>query len=175
MGEIVLIFFAVVCAVASLSTVLCKRTISNALSLLVVLFSLACIYAMVGAHFVAGMQLIVYAGAVMVLFIFTIMLLNPALMQVKKEISWKHPLSIFSIAVVVLSATLLSYSFLQFPEVSFPENGLTPEAIAASGGNVHTISSALFTKYFIPFDTLSILLLVAMVGAIVLAKRKVDA
>ena len=172
MGDLPLFILAGVIVIATVVMLLSRNTITSALSLLVVFFSLACIYALIGAHFVAAMQLIVYAGAIIVLFLFTIMLLNPS--TTDKEIHWKSGWPVLGAGVSVALALLLTKAFTTSSGQLTLSGEWTPEKIQEAGGNVVVLSNALFTKYYLPFEIVSVLLLLAIAGAVVLAKRKWD-
>ncbi len=167
MTEAVLFYlFSLVAVLAGFSVVLARNPISSALALVVSFFFLAADYVLLDAHFVAVIQLLVYAGAIMVLFIFVIMLLNvregaptPVL-----ELSRR---ALFALAV----AGLLGVSLIAgLGMVTGTMSGTLP----ADFGSIASVGTALFTgKYFLPFEVVSVLLTVAVVGAVVLAKREV--
>ncbi|MDQ3234187.1 MAG: NADH-quinone oxidoreductase subunit J [Pseudobdellovibrionaceae bacterium] len=170
----VLIVLTVMIMLLSLSMIFARNPISSAFSLVGLMVALGGIYAMIGAHFVAALQIIVYAGAVMVLFIFSIMLLN--MNEEKGEIdfaSWK------TYAALGVSLGLTGFFGVAFLNWSH-ETGLpTPDIyslqkIKEIGGNVVSVSGLLFSQMYIQFELISLLLLVAIAGALVLAKRKVD-
>lgn len=157
------IFFLVVGAVgvgSALAMILAPNTVHAALFLLVNLFALAVLYLTLGADFLFAVQVIVYAGAIMVLFIFVITLLNPAsegaLMGVRGR----------AVPAVALCAALLVEGFLLLRLGSVPPGRTGPRVGLAE------IGEAIFTHYLLPFEVVSLLLLVAVVGAIVLAKRR---
>lgn len=146
-----------------------KNAITSAFSLILVFFNMAGLFALNGAHFLAGLQVLVYAGAIMVLFIFVIMLLNADLNHVQLK---KHPwLAALSLATVSLFAVLLIQTFLKAPAVA-PMGSFSSEKIEAAGGNVQALSYLMFSDYVLPFELTSILLLVAIIGSVALAKRK---
>lgn len=164
------IFFIVVAAVAVLTSILvvtCKNPINSALALVMTFFCLATLYVTLDAPFMAVTQVIVYAGAIMVLIIFVIMLLNIRVETVKRS----------SHAVLAGGAIGL---FLLFQTVWFLMRGsLTgatgpmDKAMVVKVGHIELIGKALYTDFLLPFEITSILLLAAIVGAVILAKRKI--
>jgi NADH-quinone oxidoreductase subunit J len=161
--EILFYIFAVLAVVAALSVVLQRTPVYSALSLIVVLASLAVIFLLLGAPFIAMVQVIVYAGAVMVLFVLVIMLLNaghegPSQHRAKFA-RWAGP--------PLLLAFLAEFVVLIWKHFGLTQIG-TAEALDASPAK---IGQLLFTSYTLPFEVTSILILVAVLGAVVLAKK----
>lgn len=164
------LFFIIVAAVAVISSILvitCKNPINSALSLVMTFFCLATFYVMLDAPFVAAIQVIVYAGAIMVLIIFVIMLLNLRTESAKRS---SHALLIsFIIGLFVLFEALY---FLNRSSLTGTKGGLTGDIINQVG-HTEIIGKAMFTEFLLPFEITSILLLVAIIGAVVLSKRKI--
>ncbi len=173
--SISILILSVICALLAVTMVFAKNPITSALCLLGVLVMSAGIYGLIGEHLIATIQLVVYAGAIMVLFIFSIMLLN--LNQESKDHSQK-PVLFFSVIALALSVFgFLAYSLSQSLDngASSPTQGLfNAETINSLGGNSKVLSHALFSQFYVSFEVISLALLVAIVGAVVLAKRKVD-
>jgi NADH-quinone oxidoreductase subunit J len=164
------IFFIVVAAVAVISSLLvitCKNPINSALSLVMTFFCLATFYVMLDAPFMAATQVIVYAGAIMVLIIFVIMLLNVRTESAKR--SSHAVLAGTAIGVFVLFQTCW---FLIKGNVT-GATGPMDKAMIVKVGHVELIGKALFTDFLLPFEITSILLLAAIVGAVILAKKKI--
>src|SRR5438045_9516978 len=165
--EAILFFaFAAFAVVCGLNLVLQTHPISSALSLIGVMASLAVLYFLLGAEFIAAAQLVVYAGAIMVLFVFVIMLLNAG-----AEDAVKGGLRVRIIGSVLLAA------FLGL--VTFTIQALLPKSESVTlGGFTHgtaaDIGRALFTDYLLPFEVTSVLILIAIIGAIVLAQKEID-
>ena len=158
--------FFVIAAVAvgsALGLVLKRNAIHGALFLVVNLASVAALYLMLGAEFLAAAQVIVYAGAIMVLFVFAIMVLIPG-----KEETGPDPRRAWRLAAVPVGALLL----LQLAVVVRALRGGAPAGTAAVPGSVEAIASLLFTRYLFPFELTSVLLLAAMVGVLLLARRR---
>jgi NADH-quinone oxidoreductase subunit J len=155
--------FAVVCAV---NLVLQRHPISSALSLVGVMGSLAVLYLLLGGEFIAAAQLIVYAGAIMVLFIFVIMLLNAGS---ERKIAKSNYVTWFGVPLLALFLGLLAY-FIQgrLPQTEPVQFG------QFMGGTARGVGERLFTEYLLPFEVLSVLILIAILGAIVLARKEID-
>lgn len=164
------LFFSIVAAVAILSGILvitCRNPINSALSLILTFFCLATFYVMLDAPFLAAIQVIVYAGAIMVLIVFVIMLLN---IRVETGKRYTHALAIggiFGFLVLFESCYFLMKGNMV---------GVTKLAPGLSGmiAQTHTeeIGRAMFTQFLLPFEVTSILLLVAIIGSVILAKKK---
>ncbi len=150
----------------ALAVVISRNPIHSAVSLVAALFVLAATYAALGAHLVAVLQILVYAGAIMVLFLFVIMLLN--LQQEPRAITQR----LLPATAAALSAGLglIIVSALAFSGPRLPGPGGTT-ALPVGYGSTERISELLFTRYLLPFEITSILLLVAIVGAVVIARR----
>ncbi len=169
--DISTIFFTIVSVVAVVSALLvvtCKNPINSALSLILTFFCLATFYAMLEAPFMAAIQVIVYAGAIMVLIVFTIMLLNIRADANKKSFH-NVPLGI----VVGIITLLTAGSFLARGKVSDLPGQITPNIIHQVG-HTELIGAVMFTEFILPFEITSILLLAAIVGAVILAKRNLS-
>lgn len=166
--------FYVFCAlsvICAFGVITLKNPVSSAFSLILVLLNVAGIFAMQEAYFVSAVQVLVYAGAIMVLFVFVIMLLS--IEQV--EIDWPTNKAFWPVPVVLGIAfmALMSASFIKGRPTAVP-GAFTLEAIEGHGGNVKVVSEVMFSDYVLPFLTLGMLLSVCIVGAVVLAKKRVD-
>ncbi len=142
--------------------VLKRNPIHGALFLIVNLGSIAVFYLMLGAEFLAAAQVIVYAGAIMVLFVFAIMVLIPG-----KEETGPDPRRVYRVMAVPVAALL----FVLLGAIIVARRWPATTA-AAPGGGVETIGRLLFTDYLFPFELTSVLLLAAMVGVLLLARRR---
>ena len=152
-------------AIVSAVIVIANRNpIYSAVSLVITLFSLAGIFLLLEAYFLAAVQIIVYAGAIMVLFLFVIMLLNPE--KEAKFLSLTHPrtsiITILSIVFIGMIFSLVTGSVEYIGEAASSVGDL---------GTTQNIGITLFTKYLLPFEIASLLLLVALVGAVLMTKR----
>jgi len=153
--------------VSALLLVTNKRPVRAAMSLIATMSFLAGLYVLLDAHLIAALQLIVYAGAIMVLFLFVIMLLN---LEEKEGRLAGTALLLQLIAVVVVGLVfvlMVSVVKLSSPVLPFGQ-------AAAQFGTTKAVGRMLFTEYLLPFEIASVLLLAAIVGAVILAKRKID-
>ncbi len=150
--------------VSALLMVMNKRPVSAAMNLIVTMFCLAGLYVLLDAHLMAALQIIVYAGAVMVLFLFVIMLLN---IQEKNGHLSAHTVLLQFIAIVVVGGVLLGAMNLVTVDGSLSAQG-------EDFGTTRAVGKILFTTYLLPFEIASVLLLAAIVGAVILAKRRID-
>ncbi|MEO8591835.1 MAG: NADH-quinone oxidoreductase subunit J [Candidatus Solibacter sp.] len=164
MDVILFLIFALIAVVCAINVVVQTHPISSALSLVGVMGSLAVLYLLLGAEFIAAAQVIVYAGAIMVLFIFVIMLLNAGA-ETKKGPSYM----MFGAPLLVLFLGLVAF-FVQ--RIYSP--GTVVKFGGFTGGGPRNIGAALFTTYLLPFEVTSVLILVAIIGAIVLARKEID-
>lgn len=161
------IIFGLLAVAGALNLLFQRHPINSALSLVVVMLSLAVLYWSLGAEFLAAAQVIVYAGAIMVLFIFVVMLLNAG------EEDRTHGSKIAYIAGIPGAAAifgLLTYVFLE----NRKQLGTTQLGgyLSISVSNISEISHTLFTSLLLPFEVTSILILVAILGAVVLARKE---
>jgi NADH-quinone oxidoreductase subunit J len=166
MDVVLFLVFAIIAVVAAINVVVQTHPISSAVSLIGVMGSLAVLYLLLGAEFIAAAQVIVYAGAVMVLFIFVIMLLNAGAETKRGRSLMVQLLGVpLLIAFLALVAYFLDRLFPQSVGVHF--GGFT-------GGSAQAVGRALFTTYLLPFEVTSLLILIAILGAIVLARKEMD-
>jgi NADH-quinone oxidoreductase subunit J len=156
--------FAAIAVGAALEVVMQRSPLNSAIALVVTFGALAANYILLQAQFLAAIQIIVYAGAIMVLFLFVIMLLN--VRSEESRIDQTTPLKwIVTPAVVVLFLS----SFYVIRTSRLEELPQSPNA--ATVGTVETIGRELFTRYLLPFEAASVLIMMAIVGALVLAQR----
>lgn len=163
-GELILFFVLGAVAIASaIGMLTSKHAVYAALYLVLNFATVAVFYLMLGSPFIALSQVTVYGGAIMVLFLFVIMLLGAE--TIKAELSWKK-----TAAPIILAVVLLIQVFL----VTVNKSGVSNLAAdsTVSGASPVPLAESLFTTYLLPFEITSILLLVAMVGAIVLTKQE---
>ncbi len=141
-----------------------RNPLYSAISLIGVLLSLACLYVMLAAPFIAAVQVIVYAGAIMVLVIFVIMLLNVEDEEPRRNrLAFLAPTAIGLAAVLIAETAFILYSVQASP--------YTPRENISNVGLTSSVGAGLFTEYLLPFEITSVLLLMAIVGAMSLARR----
>ncbi|WP_322802542.1 NADH-quinone oxidoreductase subunit J [Thermoflexus sp.] len=163
MGELVIFYLLAGIAIATaLAMVITRNAVHSALFLVLNLVVVAVFYLLLGAPFVAMVQIAVYAGAVMVLFLFVIMMLGAERVGGTTGLRWQAPLA-GGLGAALIGGAL--FAFLQTPA------GLAPAgSLPAPLGDPATIGERLLTTYVLPFEITSILLLIAMVGVVVLAR-----
>jgi len=165
-----LIFFIILAlaTIASALGLLVSRSAVYAALYLVLNFTcVAIFYLMLGAPFIALTQITVYAGAIMILFLFVIMLLGAEKLPKGKSLPWQRPLAIGLAAVLLVESV-----YLLFQKVQLGTLLTQPDAQVNTMDAIRELGITLFTSYLLPFEVTSILLLVAMVGAIVLTKQE---
>jgi NADH-quinone oxidoreductase subunit J len=155
---------AVVAIASAIGMLLSRHAVYAALYLIMNFGTVAVFYLLLGAPFIAMAQVTVYAGAIMVLFLFVIMLLGTEVIKNKPRQSWQRPVAFILGAILVVEAGYLLLAQVgAVPSVS--------QVQPAFGGPI-MVGDLLFSKYLLPFEVTSVLLLVAMVGAIILTRRK---
>jgi NADH-quinone oxidoreductase subunit J len=160
------VFFFIFAAAAvgfALNLIIQRHPVYSALSLIGVMASLASLYLMLGAEFIAAVQVIVYAGAVMVLFIFVIMLLNAG--EEERTQRSKMARQAGAPLALILLSLLTTVIFRQFPRNSMAQFG-------DFAGQTAPIGRLLFRDFLLPFEVVSVLILIAIVGAVVLARKE---
>jgi NADH-quinone oxidoreductase subunit J len=164
------LFFLIISLVAIVSAILvvaCKNPINSALSLIMTFFCLATYYVMLDAPFMAAVQVMVYAGAIMVLMVFTIMLLN-----IRVDATKKHAHKRVFGSIIGFFTLLNIILVLVKGRAALPTGPYSAEMIKQIG-HTELIGKEIFTTFLLPFEITSILLLVAIVGAVILAKKKI--
>lgn len=157
------ILFAMLCVGGALNLLLQRHPINSALSLIVVMTSLAVLYLLLGAEFLAAAQVIVYSGAIMVLFVFVIMLLNAGEEERTSGSKAAYAAGIPGVAALL---GILGYVFLSHPK-QFGNAYLGGFLVTTSD-----LSTVLFRDLLLPFEVTSVLILVAILGAVVLARKE---
>src|SRR5512139_2735480 len=163
---ILFLLLAAVAIATALGMLLSRNAVYSALFLVLNFATVAVYYLLLGAPFIAMAQITVYAGAIMVLFLFVIMLLGAEQLAPGKALPWQKPLAaILAFVLVVESVYLLAFRGAPAGAV------VQPDAVVNSVEFMRELGGMLFNEYLLPFEVTSILLLVAMVGAIVLTKQ----
>ena len=159
----IIVFYALagLLVISSLLVVFQRNVVHSAMALVAALFLIAIFFLILHAPMVGVLQVLVYAGAIMVLFLFVIMFLNPATLEQRRGAWWGFG----TLAALVLAGLLVAVM-----------NGVEPAPDPVAGtelfGSPEMLAKSLFTDFALPFEIASILLLVAIVGAVVLAKRE---
>jgi NADH-quinone oxidoreductase subunit J len=158
--------FAALAVGSALSMVLnLRNTVASAMSLVITMVSLAAVYVLMEAHLVAVLQIMVYGGAIVVLFVFVVMLLN--LRQDDFPPARQRGVKALGVVLVVFAVVKL----LALLPAALPD---TVAALPEGFGGYRDVGTVLFTRFILPFEATSLLLLSALVGAVVLAKRRLD-
>lgn len=165
MDTFTFIFLAVLAIASGLGMVLNKNTVSSALFLVLNMVSIAGLYLLLQAQFLALIQILVYAGAIMVLFLFVIMLLN-----IEDEESLFNRIRVKYITAFLLGAVVFSLILYSFGEVTDMLPQISPEMETA--GTVEALGDVLYTDYLFAFEMTAILLTAAVVGALMMAQFK---
>src|SRR6185369_12317547 len=158
---LIFLAFGALCVAGAVNLLVQKHPINSALSLVVVMGSLAVEYLLLGAEFVAAVQVIVYAGAVMVLFVFVIMLLNAG---EEEQTRGSRIAILVGIPGLTIGSVLLAW-------VLVARSGTDAVALGALPGSPRNIALLLFHDFLLPFEVTSVLVLIAIMGAVVLAAR----
>ena len=152
--------FAIACAVAM---VLHRNPLYSAISLVGVFISLSCIYITLAAPFIAAVQILVYAGAIMVLVVFVIMLLNLDVDPPQNRLRYLYAIG-GGLGVILLAQTF----FIFYAVMRAPKEAVDPNM---SAGKTLTIGQAMYTQYLLPVEIVGVLLLMAIIGAVVLVRK----
>jgi NADH-quinone oxidoreductase subunit J len=161
------LILALVAIATALGMLFSQNAVYSALFLVLNFVTVAIFYLLLGAPFIAMSQITVYAGAIMVLFLFVIMLLGADALPKTAVLPWQRPLAIFLAVMLAAEA-----AFLLVTKARPDGTILQPEATVNTMDNLREMGMVLFNQYLLPFEVTSILLLVAMVGAITLTKKE---
>lgn len=164
-AELVFYLLSTVAVLMAAGVILARNPVHSALFLVISFLNVAGIYVMLGAEFLAAVQIIVYTGAILVVFVFVIMLVRPEDLgelrsgsPIQTVLAWILGLGLFAEIAVVISTGILTGQ----------RGPHTPAEIAAAGGNTQAIGRILYSQYLLPFEVASLVLLVAVIAAIVL-------
>jgi NADH-quinone oxidoreductase subunit J len=161
------IIFGALALGGAINLLLQRHPIHSALSLVVVMMSLAVLYWSLGAEFLAAAQVIVYSGAIMVLFVFVIMLLNAG-----EEEHTHGSRAAYTVGIPGAAAIFCLLSFVFLSERDALGSINIGGRLSNTADNISELSSVLFTKLLLPFEVTSVLILVAILGAVVLARKE---
>ncbi len=163
-------YLSIVATVAGVGTISLRSPVHCALSLVIVVFHVAGMFVLLGNGFLAAIQVIVYAGAIVVLFLFTMMLLDLRRHEQERTV---HRRQIWlAIPIAILLFVEIGTIAVTKPEISEGIKGsFSPATISDLGGSAQALATVLFNEYLLPFEVASVLLLAAAVGAMVLARN----
>lgn len=166
MDLVLFLTFAFIAVACALNMSLQRHPVSSALSLIGVMVSLAVLYVLLGAEFIAAAQLVVYSGAIMVLFVFVIMLLNTGAEKLTKKAGLAHFLGFpLLVTLLAIASWVITNATSAMAPVKFG---------AFTKGGPREVGWELFTRYLLPFEVTSILILIAIAGAYRLANKEMD-
>jgi NADH-quinone oxidoreductase subunit J len=166
-NKLIFIYFAVVILTSAVLMITRRNPIHSVMFMLLLFFHIAGVFVLLNAEFLAAVQLIVYAGAILILYLFVVMLLN-----VDKE-SGAARANRFWPWMTAFGALVAAEIMLLVSRGSFPAGADQPMRFAAGAG-VRELGEALYQKYLVPFEIASIILLVGLIGAVMLAKKTVS-
>ena len=173
--EVHFYLFGLIAIASAVAFVTRKSPVAAALWLVNTMFSLAALYAMLEAHFISAIQVLVYAGAIMVVFLFVIMLLNLGQPSDLADARGKWGKLLAGLLGLALLAQVMALVGKRLPEPFTPGGGYDAEAVRELGA-VGSVAQPLFNEYLLAFELTSVVLLVANVGAVVIGRRRrVDA
>jgi NADH-quinone oxidoreductase subunit J len=166
------VVFAGLALASAIAVVVARNPVHSALYLLLSFVLVACIFILQQAEFVGAVQMLVYAGGIMVLFLFVVMLVNPRTVKTVK--SFQHQ---WDVALLLFPILLLPFAYILWTD-KLPDVPVNPDAFrmvrGKVAGNTEAVAWSLFRDYLLPFEIASIFLLVAMIGAVVLGKRSLE-
>ena len=166
-AEMILFFiFGAVALIGAIAVISFRHPIYSALSLIVTFFAQAGLFILLGAHFVAAVQVIVYAGAIMVLFLFVIMLLNLGTLSEKGALTGKLK------GVAIILGILLAAQGIYIAVNALKNTAVASAQASTEPVTTYKIGELLFRDYLLPFEVTSLILLAALIGVIVLVKRE---
>jgi NADH-quinone oxidoreductase subunit J len=163
------IYFAIASVGSSVLVVTRKNAIHSVMWMLVLFVHIAGLYLFLNAEFLAAVQIIVYAGAILVLFLFVIMLLNLKKDEAESKFQRQWMAGLAAGTVLILFLVLILGQVAVFPAL-----GKYSVKFMQSEGNIMTVGKVLYTEYLLPFEIASLILLVAIIGAVVLTKKKIN-
>lgn len=163
---IVFYLFALFAVIGSIMVVSLKNPIHSALALVMTLFSTAGIYILLNAEFIAVLEVIIYAGAIMVLFLFVLMCLNIRELKLTPQFNYLRPFAV----VIGVCLTVFNILFIKNSNFGAFTGRYDDATIVALGGNAKALGQVLYSRFLLPFEVISVVLLVSMIGAIVLMR-----
>ena len=172
MLELILFYtFGAIAVISAILVITRHNVVHSAAFLGATLFAVAGIFLTLHAEFLAGVQVIVYVGGILVLFVFVIMLIAVERSVHERQYNKQWTIALITSAILIVE---IAYGLYRGRD-SLVLPAVVPPAAAAAGGNSEQVGTALYTSYLLPFEIASILLLVAIVGAVVLSKKRTPA
>src|SRR5215831_17593236 len=172
MLELVLFYiFATIAVVSAIFVITRQNVVHSAAFLGATLFAVAGIFLTLHAEFLAGVQVIVYVGGILVLFVFVIMLISVERAEHERQYNRQWTIALLTSAILIVE---IAYALYRGRDTFVLPPAVIPPAVSVTG-NSELVGTSLYTAYLLPFEIASILLLVAVVGAVVLAKRRTPA
>ncbi|MBF0568877.1 MAG: NADH-quinone oxidoreductase subunit J [Nitrospirae bacterium] len=165
-NQVFFFYFAVVIVAMSLMAITRRQVLHGVLYMLLLFFHIAGLYLFLNAEFISAVQIIVYAGAIMVLFLFVIMLLN-----LREDVRKKQFIAVWPMGLLV-SVGILMVILMSMLTVHIGTKGVWGIAQIERATQTVAVGTVLYTQYLFPFEVASLVLLVAIIGAIVLAKKR---
>ena len=173
MLELILFYtFGTIAVVSAILVITRHNVVHSAAFLGATLFAVAGIFLTLHAEFLAGVQVIVYVGGILVLFVFVIMLIAVERSVHERQYNRQWTIALITAAILIVE---IAYGLYRGRDSLIMPPIVAPPAAAAAAGNSEQVGTALYTSYLLPFEIASILLLVAIVGAVVLAKKRTPA
>ncbi len=169
MPQVFFAYFAVTMVTLSVLVVTRRNPVHSVLWMLILFVHIAGLYLFLNAEFLAAVQIIIYAGAILVLFLFVIMLLNLRKEETEKRFQKQWPFSVVAGIVFAIFLVLIVKNIA----VLAPLGPYTAETMK-SEGHMMTVGTVLYTEFLLPFEIASLVLLVAIIGAVVLAKKRIE-
>jgi NADH-quinone oxidoreductase subunit J len=165
---IAFIAFSIVAVAAAISVISVRNPVHSALSLVLTFFSVACVWIVGGAEFLGVALVVIYVGAVMVLFLFVVMMLDIDIVGLREGYVRFLPVGLVVAAVMLVEMLMLIGARAQM-QTPFPVDGAT----AANVGNTEWVAHALFTRFLLPFETAAVILTIAVIAAVTLTLRPI--
>ena len=172
MASILFYLFSAITVISALKVITSRNPFFAVLFLILAFFNVAGLFVLLGAELVAMMLIIVYVGAVAVLFLFVVMMLDLRVSKLKDSLLSYLPLGTFVAVTLFLECAFVLYASYKNP--AFTTLLEQPESVSDAPTNTHAIGQVLYTEYFVLFQSAGLILLVAMIGAIVLTHRQRD-
>jgi NADH-quinone oxidoreductase subunit J len=167
-AQVLFYVFSAAAVLTALLVITHRNAVYSAIFLVATFFCLAGLYVLLNAQFIAAVQVIVYAGAIMVLFLFVIMLLSSGAATPREPLSFQRFFGFVFAALLLLQTVALFHAV----KLTGARHGAYTQEVVRTQGHSELIGRLLFTKYLYPFEVVSILLLIAIVGAVVLGRKK---